>query len=184
MNHTEPAPVLTPQATDTPWVVLIVDDDPDVHAVTRMALTGFRFEGRALEFLSAYTGAEGRTVLESRADVAMVLLDVVMETDQAGLQLAQEIRGALHNHAIRIVLRTGQAGQAPPLSVIENYEVDDYRTKTELTFERLTILVKSALRTYRRLRELDDQRRALEQHNEALRRRCDCADGGATPTPA
>ena len=151
-----------------PWKVLIVDDDPEVHAVTRLCLHGFMFQSRPLEWLSAHSAAEGRTIMAERKDIALVLLDVVMETDQAGLEFVRHVRDVLHNRAIRIVLRTGEAGQAQPLAVVEQYEIDDFRAKTDLTFERLTILVKGALRTYGLLRnlelELQDCREAAGAH--------------------
>ena len=76
----------------TPWVVLIVDDEPDVHPMTRLALRGVRYRGRPLEILSAYSAAEGFEVLQRHPETALVLLDVVMETDDAGLGLARRIR--------------------------------------------------------------------------------------------
>ena len=150
-----------------PWPVLIVDDDPEVHAVTRLVLHGFTFQSRPVEWLSAHSAAEGRTIMAARPDIALVLLDVVMETDRAGLELARHIRKDLHNRTSRIVLRTGQAGQTQPLAVVEQYEVDDFRGKTELTFERMTILVKSALRAYGQLRDLEQ---ALADCRESLHR--------------
>lgn len=148
-----------------PWPVLIVDDDPAVHAVTRLCLHGFTFQSRAVEWLSAHSAAEGRSIMAERKDVALVLLDVVMETDRAGLDLVSHIRDVLHNHLTRIVLRTGEAGQAQPLAVIDQYEIDDFRAKTDLTFERMTILVKAALRTYGLMRQLEG---ALEDCRDSL----------------
>jgi CheY-like chemotaxis protein len=146
-------------ATDAPaaapgWPVLIVDDDPSVHAVTRLCLHGFTYDSRPLEWLSAHSGAEGRAIMAARSDIALVLLDVVMETDRAGLDLARHIRSELRNRRIRIVLRTGEA-QANPLAVVDQYEVDDFRAKTDMTFERMTILVKSALRTFGYICEME-----------------------------
>jgi len=157
-------------ATAPPWPVLIVDDDPSIHAVTRLCLHGFSFQSRPLEWLSAHSAAEGRSIMASRADIALVLLDVVMETDQAGLDLARHIREELHNHIIRIVVRTGEAGQAPPLKVVDQYEIDDFRLKTDLTFERMTVLVKTALRTYGLIRGME---RELLGCRESLRRTSD-----------
>jgi CheY-like chemotaxis protein len=150
----------------TPWPVLIVDDDPSVHAVTRLCLHGFTYQSRPLEWLSAHSGAEARSIVAARGDIALVLLDVVMENDRAGLDVAQHIRGELHNRRMRIVLRTGEA-QANPLAVVDQYEIDDFRAKTDLTFERMTILVKSALRTYGYICEME---RALADCNESLHR--------------
>ena len=103
---------------DRPWRVLVVDDDPDVHAVTRLALRNVSFKGRELELFSAHSGAEGYRLLSETADIALVLLDVVMETEDAGLVLARRIREELGNHTVRVVLRTGQPGQAPEQRVI------------------------------------------------------------------
>ena len=138
-----------------PWPVLIVDDDPAIHTVTRLALDGFTFKSRPLEWLSAHSAAEGRAIMAARKDIALVLLDVVMESDQAGLELASHIRGELHNRITRIVVRTGEARQQP-LAVIDQYEIDDFRAKTDLTFERMAILVKSSLRTFDLLRGFDN----------------------------
>ena len=149
-----------------PWPVLIVDDDPSVHAVTRLCLHGFTYQSRPLEWLSAHSGAEARSVVAARGDIALVLLDVVMENDHAGLDVAKHIRGELRNRRIRIVLRTGEV-QANPIAVVDQYEVDDLRAKTDLTFDRMTILVKSALRTYGYLCEME---RALTDCNESLHR--------------
>jgi CheY-like chemotaxis protein len=148
-----------------PWPVLIVDDDQAIHVVTKLALDGFTFQSRPLEWLSAYSAAEGRAIMAARKDIALVLLDVVMETDQAGLDLARQIRDELHNRTTRIVVRTGEARQQP-LAVIEQYEIDDFRVKTDLTFERMAILVKGSLRTFDLLRGLEN---ALTVCNDQLR---------------
>ena len=148
-----------------PWPVLIVDDDAAIHVVTKLALEGFVFQSRPIEWLSAYSAAEGRAIMAARQDIALVLLDVVMETDQAGLELAREIRDGLHNRTTRIVVRTGEARQHP-LTVLDQYEIDDFQMKTDLTFERMGILVKSSLRTFDLLRGLES---ALAVCNDQLR---------------
>jgi diguanylate cyclase (GGDEF)-like protein len=137
-----------------PWTLLIVDDDPEVHAVTRLMLTHSRIEGRPVVLLHAHSATEAKPLLASHPDIALVLLDVVMETENAGLDLAQYIRDQAGNDAVRIVLRTGQPGQAPAHDVVARYNIDDYVAKAELTFERLQILVTTALRTYAQLRHL------------------------------
>lgn len=135
-------------AAADPWNILIVDDDVDVHVVTKFALRDVRYKGRPLNFLHAYSGKEGFAVLRDTPDVALVLLDVIMETDHAGLVLAHQIRGELDNHQVRIVLRTGQSGQTLEQSVIVDYDVNDYRTKSDLTTQKLFTTVISSLRTY------------------------------------
>jgi two-component system, sensor histidine kinase len=163
-----PEPVPTPPAE--PWRVLVVDDDPDVHAVTRLCYVDFRHDGRPVQVLSAHSGAEACDVLRHNPDIAMVLLDVVMETERAGLEVARRIREELRNRMVRIVLRTGQPGQAPPREVVRLYEIDDYRTKTELTFERLQVLTVTALRTYQLLRAQEARERQLAQYSDDIER--------------
>lgn len=136
------------------WRILIVDDEPAIHEVTTMVLGGVRFRGRRLGFLSALNSSEARQLLASHDDIAVVLLDVVMETDDAGLRLARWIREELGNHLVRIILRTGQAGQAPERQVVLDYDINDYKEKTELTAQKLSTAVIAALRGYETLTEL------------------------------
>jgi signal transduction histidine kinase len=150
------------------WRVLVVDDDPEVHAVTRLALSDFEFIGRRLEIISADSASAARGLLVRHPDIALVLLDVVMETEHAGLDFARFVREDLGNKAVRIVLRTGQPGQAPPREVVQRYEIDDYRTKTELTYERLFTLVLTSLRTYRLLQQMQERETALRRSNQDL----------------
>ncbi|MEI7610598.1 MAG: phosphodiesterase, partial [Rhodospirillaceae bacterium] len=74
------------------WKMLVVDDEPEVHSITRLVLADFSFKGRSAQFLSAYSAAEAIEILEREKDIAIILLDVVMETDDAGLKLVHHIR--------------------------------------------------------------------------------------------
>ncbi|MEE2025342.1 MULTISPECIES: DUF3369 domain-containing protein [Alkalimonas] len=145
------------------WKVLVVDDESEVHAVTRLALSDFSFQGKNLEFLSAYSGAEAKVLIQQHPDTAIILLDVVMETDDAGLQVARYIREELINTHVRIILRTGQPGQAPERQVIVNYDINDYKSKTELTAQKLFTVVMSSLRSYRDILAIDHSRQGLEK---------------------
>jgi response regulator RpfG family c-di-GMP phosphodiesterase len=146
-----------------PWKILIVDDDEEVHAITTLALRNFRFDNRPLTFLHSYSGAEGEATMRDNPDIALCLLDVVMETDQAGLDLAEIIRTRLNNTFTRIVLRTGQPGQAPEETIIADYDINDYKEKTELTRSKLHTLLFSCLRSYRDILALDRNRQGLER---------------------
>jgi len=165
-----------PEAPPAPWKLLIADDDDEVHTLTRLVLSGFDFEGRGLEFLSAHSGRETVEVLREHPDTALVLLDVVMEKDDAGLQAVRAIRRDLNNHFIRIILRTGQPGQAPEQEVISSYDINDYKAKTELTSQKLYTTVTSALRAYRDLRIIESHRSGLEVVNTASRCLFECQD--------
>lgn len=145
------------------WKVLIVDDDEQIHAVTKMVLGDFRFRERPLQFLSAYSGKEGYAVIAANPDLAVVFLDVVMETETAGLDLARDIRGALGNGYVRIILRTGQPGQAPERKVIVDYDINDYKEKSELTSQKLFSTMVTALRSYKDIMTIETSRRGLEK---------------------
>jgi len=151
------------QSGPPPWNVLVVDDEPEVHAVTRLALRNFRFADRQLHFLSAHSASEAEAMLRDNGDIAVMLLDVVMETDKAGLDLVRTVREQLGNQFVRIVLRTGQPGQAPEQQVIAAYDINDYKEKTELTAQKLATTMFAALRSYRDMRTIEANRRGLER---------------------
>ncbi len=141
-----------------PWRILIVDDEIDIHTVTKMALKRFELEERAVEFLSAFSSKEAKQVIEENDDIALIFLDVVMETDDAGLLVAKWLREEKKNVLTRIILRTGQPGQAPEEDVIMNYDINDYKQKTELDRTKLFTAVVTALRAYRDLIKIDKSR--------------------------
>lgn len=145
----------SPGAAAPPWRVLIVDDDAEVHAMTRLVMRKFTFQGRPLELLSAYSGQAALELLRDQPDIALILLDVVMETEDAGLRLVARIREELGNHAVRIVLRTGQPGQMPEHDIIHSYDINDYKAKTELTAQKLATSVVAALRSYAQISDID-----------------------------
>ena len=144
------------------WKVLIVDDEKDVHAVTDLALRNFSFEDKPLRLLHAHSGSEALKIMEDQPDVAVILLDVVMESDDAGLTVATRIRTTLDNHLVRIILRTGQTGLFPEQQVVAKYEVNDYKAKTELTAQKLSLALLTSLRNYRDLVMLDKSHRTTE----------------------
>lgn len=149
------------------WTVLIVDDEPEIHQVTLLALRDFSYQGANLQFISAYSAAEAKSILATHNELALILLDVVMETDDAGLTLVQYIRDTLQNHLVRIVLRTGQPGQAPEQRVMHDYDINDYRAKTELTVQRLATTVMSALRAFTAIKQLAQAKETLEAQVQA-----------------
>jgi response regulator RpfG family c-di-GMP phosphodiesterase len=149
--------------TEKPWKLLLIDDEPEVHEVTRLVLASFRFEGKPLQFLSAYNVNDAKRLLQTHDDIAVTLLDVVMETETAGLELVKYIRDELHNHQIRIVLRTGQPGQAPEHEVISNYDINDYKEKTELTSQKMATVMFASLRAYRDIMTIEANKVGLER---------------------
>ncbi len=155
-------PVESAEPVNNGWKLLIVDDEEIVHHSTRIALDHYTFEERSLTFLSAYSGREACKILEEHQDIAIVLLDVVMESDDAGLKVARHIREKLGNQMMQIVLRTGQPGTAPEKKVISQFDINDYREKTELTEVRLFTTITTALRGYRNLLRIEKNRKGLE----------------------
>jgi CheY-like chemotaxis protein len=145
-----------------PWRLLIVDDEEEVHAVTKLVLSNYEFAGRKLEFVNAFTARQAIQILDEDQDFAVAIIDCVMETDHAGLDLIQYIRDTLQNKIMRLVLRTGQPGQAPEDSVISRFDINDYKDKTELTAIKLKTLMYAVLRSYRDISALDINRKGLE----------------------
>ena len=143
------------------WTIAIIDDDSAVHDGTRFALYDYSLNRRGLRILSAYSAADGRALLASEPEIAVVFLDVVMETDTAGLELVDYIRNELGNKTVRIVLRTGQPGRAPERQVVVDYDINDYKAKTELTADKLFTTLTAALRSYEQLKRLMQTRRGL-----------------------
>jgi len=144
------------------WKIAVIDDDQAVHEGTRFALSDYSLNGQGLEILSAYSAAEGRALMRAHPDIAAVLLDVIMETDVAGLELVEYIRNEIRNETVRIILRTGQPGQAPERRVIVQYDINDYKAKTELTADKLFTSLTAALRSYQQLERMVQTRRGLE----------------------
>lgn len=151
------------------WRVLLVDDEPDVHQATLVALRNLSFEGRRLEFRHAYSSAEARRILQQEEAFAVAIIDVVMESETAGLDLVRHIREELADRSVRIILRTGQPGYAPEISTIQDYDINDYRTKSELTQTRLFTSLTIAIRSYAQICVLEAGQRGLEKILDATR---------------
>jgi diguanylate cyclase (GGDEF)-like protein len=145
------------------WRVMIIDDDEDVHSTTTFALGNLDMQQRPLEFVHAYSASQAREMLKHEQDIAVILLDVVMEQDDAGLHLVRYIRETLKLADVRIILRTGQPGYAPEIDAIRDYDINDYKTKSELTRIKLFTTVTAAIRSYEQIRKISNSRRGLDQ---------------------
>ena len=146
--------------------ILVVDDEPDVAAVTRLSLRGMRHGGRPVELVIETTGVGAVAAMRADPGIAVVLLDVVMETDTAGLDACRAIREELGNRFVRILLRTGQPGAAPERATIDDYDIDGYLPKAELTTTRLYAAVRTALKAFDELVDLDRHHRVLALLND------------------
>ncbi len=145
---------------DDGWKIFIVDDEKDVHQLTRFVLEDYIYQNKPLEFLSAYSASEARELISKHSNIAVIFLDVVMETNDAGLKLIEYIRQ--HNKFARIILRTGQPGYAPEKQVILKYDINDYKNKTELTDQKLFTVITSSLRAYSDIMTIELYRQSLE----------------------
>lgn len=163
LDEGKAAPVPPAANKGRPWQVLIVDDDPDVHTTTEFALGDVIIQDRHLEFLHAYSSIEALQLLRQEPQIAVILLDVVMETEDAGLRIIHAIREELRLTHTRIILRTGQPGHAPEIDTINRYDINDYKTKNELVRKKLYTTLTTAIRCYDQLRRLEASRRGLEQ---------------------
>jgi signal transduction histidine kinase len=152
------------------YLVLVVDDDEYVHQLTKMVLRGFTFEGSPIRLASAMSAKEAMDYISDNDNVAVALVDVVMETDNAGLDLVNYIRNTTNNNEIRLLIRTGQPGAAPEESVFQDYDINDYLSKTELTAHKLRMALLNALRSYRDIRRAGDLQKQImlaEQETQA-----------------
>jgi response regulator RpfG family c-di-GMP phosphodiesterase len=145
----EEKPDLSLKNSHKVWRILVVDDDDSVHQVTRLVLSDAHIENRPLELVSAYSSKEAKEILSKDNTFCMAFVDVVMETDHAGLELVEWIRKELKNQSIRLVLRTGQAGTAPEAKVIREFDINDYKEKTDFTSGKMTTTVYASIRAYR-----------------------------------
>lgn len=159
----EEEPTIEEPSRSHKWKLLVVDDDRFVHKVTHMVLQDYTFEGQKVEILSAHSATEGKRLLKEHPDTAVVLLDVVMETTHAGLHMAAWIRDELDNQMVRIILRTGQPGEAPEQEVIFKYDINDYKEKSELTSQKLATTVTTAIRSYRDIWTIERHRQGLSR---------------------
>ncbi|MBU1196318.1 MAG: DUF3369 domain-containing protein [Proteobacteria bacterium] len=144
------------------WKVLIVDDEKDVHEITRIALRDYTFNGQKLELISAYCEDDVKKKMQEEPGIALIILDVVMERDNSGLLLVEYIRNELKNLLVRIVLRTGQPGKAPEYEVISRYDINDYKTKPDLTAQKLFTMITACLRSYDNLKTIERNTIGLE----------------------
>jgi diguanylate cyclase (GGDEF)-like protein len=144
------------------WKVLIVDDNPEIHSVIELALFNLIILDRRLEYIHAYSEQDARRLTKDNTDIVLVLLKVVMEADDAGLNVVKYIREKLCRQDIRIVLITGEHCSADE-SVIKDYDINDYKTKNDLTRCKLMPTVYAAIRSYQQIFAVNENRIGLEK---------------------
>lgn len=166
-NERSSSPVTNATTTATAWKLLVVDDEDVLHSLTRLVFENFRFQAQGIQIFSAYSGAQARVIMQAHPDIQVILLDVIMETDDAGLMFVEYVRNELQNRFVRIILRTGQAGVFPEQQIMLNYDINDYKEKTDLTAPKLITTVTAALRSYQDLKTIEQ----LVMSNDYLEQR-------------
>ena len=151
------------------WVVLSVEDNQPYQDVLESALQEVSFKGRKIELLRATSAASAATILSKRQDISLILLDIVMETDDAGFYLIDTIRNVIGDELVRIVVLTGQPGVKPHDKAINEYNISEYWNKTDLSADKLKSVVVSNLRTWEISQELQIARRGLQMIVDASR---------------
>ncbi len=139
------------------YKILLVDDDKSIHQITTNAIDSMVFKSFNIEVISVYSSIEAKNYLKKNKDVALALIDVVMEKPESGLELVEYIREKLELNMIRLIIRTGQANEAPQMEVVDRYDIDDYKEKTELTIQKLFTTIRTSVRSYIQSRELQQK---------------------------
>ncbi len=159
----EEGPAVNESEQKNSWKILIADDDHEIHNITKIALSDVKFNGMNVELLHAFSGKEAMEIINQSPGISIILLDIVMEEDDSGLKLINYIRNTLKNNFVRIVIRTGQPGQAPERKVIMDYDINDYKEKTELTSQKLFSTIIASLRSYDNIITIENHRKSLEK---------------------
>ena len=150
--------------------ILSVEDDTTYQGALLLTLKALNYGDRKIEFLTANSAQAASAVIAQHPDIALVLLDVVMETDDAGLRLVKSIRDGLGNQLVRIVLLTGQPGMMPLGDLMINYDIDDYWNKSDLTHEHLQSVVLGNIRTWEHMTSMQQARQGLQMLIESSQR--------------
>ena len=135
---------------------MVVDDDEEVHLVTKILLRNLTIDGDPVTLSHCYSSEEAWQWFLDHPDTAVMLLDIVMETESAGIELVRRIRTSYPDHPLRIIVRTGQPGMLNPKELVETLDINDYRTKTELSNISLYTTIVTNVRMYKRLVTLNN----------------------------
>ena len=163
---------LSPEHSE--WKVLLVDDDENVHQATVLALTNTPLLGRSVRFLHAYSARQAIEYLKDESDIAIVLIDFVMQCDNSGLQLVRAIREDLDQQDLRIILRTGQPGYVEEIDAIHDYDINVYQTRLNHNRSYLCKTLSTALRAYEQIRVVNSGQRGLDRIIKASERMKSC----------
>lgn len=153
------------------WKILVVDDEKDIHSLTSLLLKNLEFQKKGFKTFNAYSAQQAKKIIKKHNDIQLVLLDVVMETEKAGLEFVKYVREELDNNSTRIIIRTGQSEIAPQSQIFDSYDINNYTNKIELSAESFSMLILSEIKNYYKYIEsktIEDfkKERALEQEKK------------------
>ena len=149
------------------WLILVADDDFDMLAVTELALMGLAVHGVPVRCVTVQSAQDARHAMATDR-FAVALIDVVMETDDAGLELVRWMRANPALRATRIVIRTGQPGRAPEQQLLNDYDINDYWPKTEVGAKRSRAILAGLIRSFRDIVELELRTQELGEQKQEL----------------
>lgn len=152
-----------PNNRNSSWKVIIVDDDNFVHRMIKEINNNLSFEGKRIEFYSAYTSEEAIKLLNENKDIALVLLDVFLEEKDSGLHLVKHIREDIKDTDVRIVLMTDKGSMSLQEEVILHYDINGYENKSDLFSKKMNTIILSSLRSFRDINRINNNRVAMEE---------------------
>ncbi len=135
------------------WSVLVVDDDPVVRHLTRENLRGVDVDGLPLE-IDACENTDAARKLIAATEYALIIMDVAIETEFAGLDLVEELKRSPGVGFTQVVVQsatpmTERSGRQAGMSGIA-----DYWRKGEIAPLRMQVLVRGLVRAYATARSL------------------------------
>ena len=136
------------------WEILLVDDDTSIHTIIKKYLDGLTVFSKKIKILHGHNAKEAKQLIKENQDTALAFVDIAMETPDAGLELVNYIRHELHNKDIRIILLDSGDSPLPANAIIERYDINDYKSLSEIESQHLFVYVRTALKQYQQFKDL------------------------------
>ncbi len=130
------------------WKILIVDDEQDIHKIIKMIFDNHKIDDMNLEIFSACNSDEAIFLLKENSDIAVALVDIVMETEDAGINCVRRIRNELKNDKIRLILKTGYPSQIPGPEILEAFDISMFKQETDLTTQIIIEMICTSIKEF------------------------------------
>jgi signal transduction histidine kinase len=128
------------------WKVLITDDQELIHVMIKHYLSDYQYQGAGLQFVDAFTGKEAMKILKEQSDIAVIVLDVMLEEADMGFKVVQYIRETLNNKLVKIIMLTGKLDFDNAQNFFMKYDIDMFCPKHDL--DKIFFMITSTLRAY------------------------------------